>query len=157
MIAVRRVTPQDSADIFFWRNDPLTVEMSLSQTEVLTNEHAEWFSETLNSSECVHVIGESVGSDKSPEKVGVCRFDRQETNRWIVNINLNPALRGRRLSGDFLAHSIEYLQNNLPSRKVTLVAEVLEKNIPSLKIFELNGFRIVQKLAGVAHMKRELS
>ena len=156
MVTVRLATIQDSADVLLWRNDPLTVRMSLSGTEVSAEKHVQWFVSTLNSNDRVHIIGEFTKSDGSLEKIGVCRFDMEEPDRWLISINLNPTLRGRGLSGTFLGQAIEYLNSCLASQNLTLVAEIREQNIPSVKIFQENGFLHVRKLAGVIYVERKL-
>ena len=156
MVTVRRATLEDSTDVLLWRNDRLSVKMSLSGIEVTPRIHEQWFPSTLNSDDHVHLIGEFAKPDDGIEKLGVCRFDRQQTNRWIVSINLNPNLRGRGLSGKFLGQGIEFLNSCLASKNVTLVAEIREQNAPSVKIFQENGFVRVGKLAGVIYMERKL-
>lgn len=157
MLTVRLATPEDMTDVLVWRSDPLAIKMSLSGTEVSAEEHRQWFPRTLDNDEHVHLIGEFVTSGGKVEKVGVCRFDRQELNRWIVSINLKPSVRGRGLSGAFLDQAIRYLKSSLPSSKLTLAAEIKKQNIPSMKIFQRNGFQPVRRLLGTVQMERELN
>ena len=156
MLTVRPATPEDSTDVLLWRNDPVTVGMSLGKTEISPEQHADWFPRTLSSNEHVHVIGEFVEGDQTIEKIGVCRFDRKDACRWLVSVNLNPIHRGKSLSAEFLDQAIQFLFSCFPSGKATLLAEIREQNIPSQRIFEKNGFRTVRKLKGVVHMEREL-
>ena len=155
MITVRQATLDDSFDVLIWRNDSLAIEMSINQASVSEDEHAKWFPKTLNSDQCVHLLGELTGTDTSLRKFGVCRFDREADNRWRVSINLNPAFRGQGLSEMFLGQSINFWRDQIQPDRVALLAEVREKNLASVKIFKRNGFESVFVSAGVSRMLRE--
>ena len=155
MITVRRATLDDSFDVLIWRNDPLAITMSINQSSVSDEEHAKWFPQTLNSDQCVHLLGEVTDVDGGIRKIGVCRFDRKANNQWRISINLNPAFRGQGLSKPFLRQSIAFWADITKPQRVTLVAEVRETNVASVKIFERNGFKSVALSAGVLRMLRE--
>lgn len=156
MFILRQASLDDSADVLLWRNDPLTVKMSICKQEVRLAEHEEWFASTLNGEACVHVIGEITGPDRKTQKIGVCRFDLQENNQWTVSINTNPAFRRIGKSEEFLRRAITYLGAAVRSNEGTMVAVVREENTASVKIFRRNGFEPVVASAGVIRMVREL-
>ena len=155
MIRVRPATREDSNDVLVWRNDPVAIEMSISQSSVSDEEHARWFSDTLNSERCVHLVGEVKDADAQLRKIGVCRFDREPNNQWRVSINLNPAFRGQHLSETFLGQSIAFWKDQNRPERIELVAEVREQNIASVIIFERNGFESMPASAGVRRLLRE--
>ena len=155
MFTVRQATLDDSNDVLVWRNDPLAIKVSINQSSVTDEEHAKWFLETLNSDRCVHLIGEITEADTEPRKIGVCRFDREASIQWRVSINLNPVFRGQGLSETFLGQSIAFWKDRIQPGRVTLVAEVREMNVASVKIFERNGFESVAESAGVRRMLRK--
>ena len=155
-VLVRCVSFEDSNDILKWRNDSLSIGMSVTQERVSEEQHATWFPTTINSSECVHLIGELVASDQKPHKVGVCRFDRTKSHEWRVSINMNPAFRGKGLSEKLLSHSVLFWVNHIDARNVILVAEIKKKNAASFRIFERNGFEPADSSADVIEMIRKL-
>ena len=155
MITVRHATLDDSIDVLLWRNDPLAITMSINHSSVSAKEHAKWFPQTLNSDQCVHLLGERDDLYGGILKIGVCRFDRKANNQWRISINLNPAFRGQGLSEAFLGRSITFWADNVKPQRVTLLAEVQETNVASIKIFERNGFESVALSAGVRQMHRE--
>lgn len=155
MITVRHATLDDSSDVLIWRNDPLAITMSINEISVSDKEHAKWFPQTLDSDQCVHLLGEVTDVDGGIRKIGVCRFDREAETRWRISINLNPTFRGQGLSKPFLGQSIAFWEDNTKPQRVTLVAEVRETNVASFKIFERNGFESVAVSAGVLRMLRE--
>ena len=155
MFTVRQATLDDSNDVLLWRNDPLAIKMSINRSSVSKEEHAKWFLETINSDRCVHIIGEINDADAGRRKIGVCRFDREASNQWRVSINLSPAFRGKGLSEKFLSQSIALLKTRIQPEQVILLAEVREKNVASVKIFERNGFESVAESVGIRRMLRE--
>ena len=155
MITVRQATLDDSIDVLLWRNDPLAITMSINQSSVSAKEHAKWFPRTLDSDQCVHLLGEVTDVDGGIRKIGVSRFDREAKTQWKISINLNPAFRGQGLSEGFLGRSIAFWANNAKPQRVTLVAEVRQENFASVRIFERNGFESVALSAGVRQMLRE--
>jgi len=74
-------------------------------------------------------------------KVCFCRFCLNNLlNSVEVSINLNPLMRGKRISKKLLEESINYY---LKTNKVMLTATIRIDNIPSIKIFEeLNFIKI---------------
>ena len=107
--------------------------MSRSPGAIPGEEHEKWFPESLERDDRVFYIGETEG-----EKIGMVRFDQREGDDWEVNINLNPAMRGRELSLPLLKMAIaEFTGQRQPGRILAVIRTV---NIPSKKIFGLAGF-----------------
>ncbi len=135
MIEIRKATLADSADVLLWRNDGVTREMSRSPEAIPGEEHEKWFLESLERDDRVFYIGETEG-----EKIGMVRFDQREGDDWEVNINLNPAMRGRKLSLALLKMAIgEFTGQRQPGRILAVIRTV---NIPSKKIFGRAGFEL---------------
>ena len=130
---ITKASNNDSLDIFQWRNDPLTRQNSVNTDPVSLKDHNQWFNEVLNSRNTELLIG-----IKDSIKVGVCRFSLNNLSNSVeVSINLNPLMRGKRISKKLLEDSINYyLKNN----KVMLTATIRIDNIPSIKIFEELNF-----------------
>jgi len=123
----------DSIDLFEWRNDQLSCCMSKNNKKLTIEEHEIWYQDSLkNPSRKLYI-----GID-SNEKIGICRFDYDELDNYSeISINLNPKMRGKNLSYEFLNNAIKkYATNNHYKLKATIKKE----NKASLKIFEKSGF-----------------
>lgn len=131
---LERATVADAKDIWEWRNDPHSRRMFVSSDEVSWETHSKWFEQFL-----INPNGYLfVGFLPSGEKVGVCRFDIDAGGKQAeVSINLNPAMRGKKLAAPFLLQAIVHMRNIRP---VGLTAKVRLENTASLKCFVRCGF-----------------
>ncbi len=136
-IVIAAATRDDSRDIWTWRNDPLTRTMSVATEEVGWLEHTAWYEGSLTDRDRYLYIGRV----ESDEKVGMCRFDVDtSTATTAVSINLNPAMRGRKLSRQLLAAAISAFWN---VRRMRLIAIIKRKNTASMRCFSGCGFLLV--------------
>ncbi len=129
---IRPATYQDSDDLFSWRNDPQTRVMSITSDEVSRSDHDGWYSATLSNPKRILFIGEL-----DDNKIGMCRFDIGEDKGATVSINLNPLMRGKGLSVEFLKRSIDTFWE---VSKIDLNAMIKHDNTASIKCFEKAGF-----------------
>jgi len=127
-LVIRESTLEDLNDTFLWRNDPLSCLMSVKSDLISIEQHKKWYLDCLVNALIKIYIGIIDG-----EKVGACRFVYDELDNCAdVSINLNPKLRGQKISHFFLLNSIAiYEKNNFYKLKATIKKE----NIASLKIF----------------------
>ena len=132
-ILVRLLCNQDCRDVYEWRNDENTRKMSLNSDFIDYDHHKSWFSNMLGSHNYVGIIGET-----NSEKIGIVHF-RENDEEAFVSINLNPNFRGRGLSSQFLAKSLDFY---LTDRQNTtrFLAEIKCDNIKSERIFKNNNF-----------------
>lgn len=134
-IHVRRAVEADSRALFDWRNDPTTREGSVSTDVVEWPQHETWFRASLANPSRRIYIAEIDGSVES--RVGMCRFDRDGDDAE-VSINLNPAFRGRGISGAVLRAAIDaYRESEHP---VGLIARIRPQNVASVRLFKSAGF-----------------
>lgn len=147
MVQVRKATGSDSRDLWEWRNDPATRAASLSSDAVAWEKHVEWFDKTLAHPQRAIYIGEAPSGETG--NVGMCRFDIDPSAASAeVSINLNPAHRGKRLSKELLAASIDEFRSDFTT--VTQVTALIrESNEPSKKLFASVGFSRVSETDGV--------
>ncbi|WP_430474773.1 GNAT family N-acetyltransferase [Thalassospira lucentensis] len=139
---IRSCDEHDSEDLFAWRNDPLTREMSLSTDLVSKAVHERWFANKCSDPNCSLYIGEKGG-----EKTGVVRFDYDPAKILAeVSINLNPQFRGKRISVPFLLVSIEAFHK---VRDCPIYACVRDENVASCKLFSKAGFHETKVENGV--------
>lgn len=136
VIRVRHAVADDSAEIFRWRNDPQTRQMSIVTDPVPWDRHVAWYQDALRRSERFLYVGES----NEGVAIGVCRFDLREiSGEAEVSINLSPAARGRGLSSQLLEESIRAFRLDR-GNAVSLVATVKSHNVASIRCFERVGF-----------------
>jgi|JI10StandDraft_1071094.scaffolds.fasta_scaffold48844_7 L-amino acid N-acyltransferase YncA len=133
-INIRRAIPEDSADVWLWRNDAQTRLMSSSQEAIDWQSHSLWFERTLVSSD----VAVYIGLDTELQKIGVCRFQRlANASRATVSLNLNPKFRGKYMSAKFLTAAVEaFLERN----NCELLAVIRKVNTASIRCFENCGF-----------------
>jgi len=134
MVKVRAAVEGDSHALWEWRNDPRTRANSLASTEVALEDHSAWFARSLMSSTRRIFIG----VDPDLGRIGMVRFDRDGA-RSTVSINLAPHARGRGLSAPLLDLAIGAYVAQDPEVS-TLVAEVKDGNVASLRLFASAGF-----------------
>jgi|AntAceMinimDraft_12_1070368.scaffolds.fasta_scaffold66191_1 L-amino acid N-acyltransferase YncA len=133
-INVLRATENDSKDIWEWRNDELTKQMSITTDSVSWETHSNWYEKSLINPNCYFYLG----FVNNNEKIGMCRFDVDiNTNIAEVSINLNPKHRSRKLSSQLLSQAIATFYKE---RNIDLVATIKKTNIGSIKCFTRSGF-----------------
>lgn len=130
---IRNADIDDIIDIYKWRNDPLTLNMSVNSSIISLIDHKKWFKNSLTNPNRKLYIGII-----QKKKIGVTRFEFDEYKDVAnVSINLNPSMRGKKNSSALLSGSIAIY---LKKKKITLTATVKNENLASLKIFKQCGF-----------------
>ena len=129
----RQAVEADLQDLFVWRNNPQTRQMSFDAACIALPDHEVWFKQSLSNPERVIVIGLQGG-----RKIGMVRYDR-EGRTAVVGINLNPAFRGRGLAARLLVSS----EALIPAawQVEALEAKIKAANPLSLRAFERAGYR----------------
>ena len=139
--AIRFATPNDSSDIFDWRNDNLSRKMASQSDFVEWEDHQKWFQATLASKNTFFLICED--SSFSNEKVGVVRFDFNDSKEEAkISINLSPKMRRKGYAKLCLKFAVEFFLKAQPSCS-KIHAEIKDVNISSRKSFEGVGFNKV--------------
>ena len=140
-ICVRRATPQDAREIWLWRNDEHSREMSLDQSVIPWENHVRWYDCAMQNPDRLLFVGEM-----SQTKIGMCRFDvNRQASLAEVSINLNPVLRGSNLSVPFLRASIRLFHIHFAH---PILARIRDENFPSLRCFKNCGFELIRQEAG---------
>jgi len=123
----------DAHDIWMWRNDIQTRAMSINVDEVSWDSHRTWFLNTLTNHNRSLLIG-----SLDEAKIGICRFDIDSgSNTAEVSININPAMRGKKLSHALLTAAIQAFWH---TQKINLVATIKKQNTASIQCFIQSGF-----------------
>ena len=132
---IRKITNKDSLDIWQWRNDKKSIFFSKNKKKVTLDVHNKWFKKNSKNKKIKFYIG-CIVNKKLKKKVGVVRFDIK--NKYaLVSINLNPVMRGKRLSYILLAGAIKKF---LKFNKIKLNAEIKKTNLASINCFLKTGF-----------------
>jgi RimJ/RimL family protein N-acetyltransferase len=134
-LKTRRAELSDCLDLFRWRNDPLTLKMSIHSTPLEYGPHEEWFLASLqNPLRMIFIV-----QNRRGEKVGMTRFDvNLERRVATVSINLNPEFRGKKLSSLVLDLSCKSFFAS--GKKMDLEAVVRFDNQASIRCFQQCGF-----------------
>lgn len=146
-LIVLRASETDSKDIWEWRNDALTKQMSISSDSISWETHNIWFQKSLLNPNCYLYLGFVDGI----EKIGMCRFDvASSANIAQVSLNLNPKHRNKRLSSQLLSQALDMF---FEERNVDLVATIKKINTASIKCFTKSGFTFESEDADYNHYK----
>lgn len=149
-IKIRSAKENDSKDIFEWRNDELTRQMSHTSEIIEWENHNRWYSNSLDSEGRILLICE----DNHNEKIAIIRFDISELNA-VISINLNPTQRGKGIAKSCLIRSIEFFSKEYIEIE-NLIAEIKEDNIASQKTFFGIGFTKYNSKENVGFYKKIL-
>jgi len=135
-LTVARATEADSDDIWKWKNDINTRQMSISSNELSWDAHNKWFNNLTKNKNCYLYIGKL----DNLSNIGMCRFDINiDKNIAEVSINLNPEFRKINLSPLLLKKSIEIFSELY---QVNLLAIIKKENLASIKCFSHCSFTL---------------
>ena len=143
---IRKANENDSRDIFDWRNDELTRQMSHTTDLVEWYEHNAWFYASLVNTKRLLVICED---ETTNEKVAIVRFDIND-ERALISINLSPKMRGKRKAKECLREAISFFKRYFLDVRF-IDAEIKPMNIPSQQSFMGVGFVLVKEEADVLY------
>ena len=134
---IRIADLEDSQDIWKWRNDPHTREMSANTKKISWEDHSKWYKNILASGSSLIFIGTD---DMPPHAIGMVRFDIDPNgSNAEVSINLNPSWRGKNISKTLLKLAIEKFRC---LQKTTITATIKKINLASVRCFEDCGFKL---------------
>ena len=124
---------KDSQSLFDWANDSETRKNSICSKKIIWNDHLKWFQQKINSKNTeIFIVYEK-------EPIGTLRIDKINDTLYI-SFNVLAQYRGKGYGHRIILLAVEKFSDK------PLVAEVLEENISSQKIFERNKFIIENKL-----------
>jgi len=135
---IRLINEIDSKEIYNWRNNDLTREMSVNSELISFDDHKKWIINYINNPDKTIFIGEESGL-----KLGVVRFELNlENNTAEVSINMNPLMRSKGYGKKLLSKSIEKYLNKT---KTILKAKIKNENQISINLFKSQGFIFLEK------------
>ena len=130
-ISIRDVKKEDEDLLFNWRNDPEVRANAFNTDEINLENHRKWFANKLADEKCKIYIFESFGE----YPIGQVRLELLE-DKWMIDYSIDSRYRGIGL-GEKIIYEIVKLENGK-----NLFAQVKQKNIASVKIFENQNFRV---------------
>jgi hypothetical protein len=148
---IQKITKKDSLDIWLWRNDKKSIFFSKNKKKITLEVHNRWFKKNLNNKKIKFYIGLIVSKNQK-KKVGVVRFNIK-SKYALVSINLNPVMRGKKLSYILLASGIKKF---LKFKKIKLISVIKKNNFSSIKCFLKNGFYFFKSSNQYNFYKRSL-
>ena len=144
-IRERKINLNDSYEIFKWRNDPFSKQMSLTKNDITWEDHSIWMQAVINNHNNVVYIA----LYDENNKIGICRFFEDIEFKIKVSINLNPNFRGRHLSSKVLSLCVNDFRTNSAR---PLHAIIDKSNLRSLSIFKKCNFILTQEDNDYMHL-----
>ena len=132
-LKLRQVTPKDEALLFNWANDPDVRYQAINQQEITIDEHRKWISLRLNDPNTMMWILEDDGIPAGQIRWGL------NGKEAILDYSISDTFRGRGLGKAILNSSIDEVRKIWAG--ISLIAEVREKNIASIKAINTAGFK----------------
>ncbi len=118
--------------------------MSLQTGEITYEGHLSWFHSKLNDSDCYFYILEHDGIPS-----GTIRLDKDEEESFEISYTIAPDKRGLGLGSVILSLAVSAARHMSGIRKLT--AEVKKENLPSIRCFEKNSFKITGESESLFH------
>jgi RimJ/RimL family protein N-acetyltransferase len=149
-LKVRKATVGDSSEILRWRNNPETVEFSLSKNHVTPQEHEIWFRNNLESLSNFMYVG-----TKNYLLVGVVNFSNLgDKLNFKVSINVAPEIRSSGFGFKLMHLAEEELIHEIGS--CTLSAIVLKHNLRSLSFFKKCNYELYKETEKIIEFRKNL-
>jgi RimJ/RimL family protein N-acetyltransferase len=144
-LILRDAVNSDARSLWIWRNDPSTVEASLSGSQVSWEDHVRWYSQVLRDPQRKVFVMEI-----DDEPAGMVRLDSLDEDTYEISINVSPLHRGRGLGTSALLLALRWFQEVAGGQ--TVLARVLKTNSRSLRAFRAAGFYEASLCDGVVEM-----
>ncbi|MCP4264234.1 MAG: UDP-2,4-diacetamido-2,4,6-trideoxy-beta-L-altropyranose hydrolase [Candidatus Brocadiaceae bacterium] len=132
-VHLRYAGSEDCKRVYEWRNHPETREYCFDSSPLVWENHKNWFSEALSSSQTELLIGES-----SSGPAGVVRYDLSN-NKAVVSIHVSHEFKNQGIGSIMLELGNSWITKNYPEVE-QITADIIVKNIPSIKAFTRAGF-----------------
>ena len=137
-LKLRQVTPEDKEMLLTWANDSVVRHQAINQQEITIDEHSNWIYQHLNDPNTKMWILEDYGIP-----AGQIRWSLNGKEA-ILDYSLSDGFRGRGLGKELIKMSIDKVRKIWAG--VSLIAEVKEKNIASIKTITVAGFEQINSV-----------
>jgi len=132
-LILRPAKIEDTELTYHWAINPIVRQYTLSQNEILKQEHEKWFSAKVTSSECLYYI--ALYNNTS---VGSFRLDINKDGTALISYLLDPIFHGKGLGKILLKEGIEEAKKD--KRITNVVGYVKSQNKASLHLFRTLAF-----------------
>lgn len=148
-VHLRPATADDAAELFRWRNDPLTRQQSLSSDAIAWDTHVAWLARALADPDRLLLIAEVDGVGVGSVRCDVTRADGGETG--VLSWQIAPERRGRGRASAMLRAAVA--QGRLAG--MVLRAEIKPDNAASQRAAAAAGFVHVESAPGLTVWRRD--
>lgn len=146
-ISIRPAEMGDSHFVLSLRNAEDSVRLSISGKSISAEEHEAWFSRSLESKNTKIFIGEFADSAvEKPVSAASVRFDRSDSEMWVVSIAVFESYRGQGIGSSTLRLAMVAMESDLGSEN-NFIAHVHHTNESSIRLFNSLGF-VLQRRTG---------
>lgn len=122
--------------LFEYRNDPVVIENSLTNSPVAWADHVKWYEQKIKDDECLIYIAE-----ENSEPVGQVRLDNTD-NVATISYSVDSKYRGN----GYGVRIIEEIEKIAVEHSISaLIAFVIKTNKASTHIFTMLGYTEVQQ------------
>lgn len=151
---IRKVKRDDIQEVFNLSNQDYVRKFSINKEKIKWKDHIDWFNNIIQDRKSIFYVI----TDDTDEFLGQIRY-KIENNTATVSISLSNIITGQGFSKILLINSIEMLfsERNEVNK---IIANVLEKNIASVRLFEGTGFHISEIREGLikyVYFKKEVN
>lgn len=128
MLELRKIVESDAQLIYEWANDDDVRNNAINTRKIKWEDHINWFNKKLQSTNTFMFIG-----FLKDAPVGQIRFDK-ENEDYVIDYSIAKMHRGKALGTEIVKTGIKILSETI-HKPFTVVAQVKEKNIASVKVF----------------------
>lgn len=148
-VRLRPATADDAAELFRWRNDPLTRRQSLSTDAIAWDTHRAWLDRVLADPERTLLIAEADGAAVGSVRCDVIR-EADGTRKGVLSWQIAPERRGR-------GYASAMLKAAVADRRLAgleLWAEIRPDNAASRRAAEAAGFTCARTAPDLTSWRR---
>ncbi|MBP2201425.1 RimJ/RimL family protein N-acetyltransferase [Methanococcus voltae] len=132
---------KDCKLLFDWRNDPEVRNNSGDSSELVYNNHKEWFFNALKNKDVVILLAINDNS----EEVGQVRLNISKS-QGIISISLDKSFRGNGYGTYIIKKASSIFLNNFHIKSI--IAKIRKENLASVKSFEKAGYKYLREEGG---------
>ena len=145
-IVLKKIKQKDIFTLFQWVNDNEVIKNSKKNKKITFNEHHIWFKKILFSHKNLIFI---LYLNNVP--IGQVRFDLIKKNNYLITFSIDKIFRNKGYGHIIVQKSLMKL-SKLNNTK-TFIAQVKQKNLSSIKVFEKNCFKFDKIVDGLLQYK----
>ena len=136
---IQLVKEENCELLWKWVNDPQTRSASFHSNPITWEQHCQWFTDKINSSDCIIYLV-SINQNNS---FGQVRFDIKK-NTAVISLSIAKKFRGIGISSEMIKQAcVQFFRGN---KIQTIQALVKEENMISISAFKKAGFVEIERI-----------